>query len=77
LVQRDGLITQVNPVSSAGVDFLDNGAAQACKPGDRLPPPPDIFPSVAGGLVPLFIEFQHRVGAASDVRIRRRFAPGP
>jgi TonB family protein len=76
MLRRDGVIAQVNPIASAGIDFLDAGATAALKVGDQLPPPPDVFPVVTGGLVPVFIEFQHRVGAPSDVRVRRRYRPG-
>ena len=48
----------------------------AIRPGDRLPPPPEVFPRVSGGLVPVWVEFQHRVGAPSEGRVRRRFLPG-
>jgi TonB family protein len=76
LLSRDGVVTQVNPVASAGLEFLDTKALAAIKPGDRLPAPPDFFPTVTGGLVPVFVEFRHRVGAPSDVRVRRRYRPG-
>ena len=75
LLKADGSVAQTNQVASAGIDFLDSAAVDAIRPGDRLPPPPDSFRRQPDGSVPVWIEFQHRVGAPSDVRVRRRFAP--
>ena len=76
LLKDDGIIAQINPVGSAGIDFLDSGALAALKLGDRLPPPPEGFPRLSGGVVPVWVEFRHRVGAPSDVWVRRRFVTG-
>jgi TonB family protein len=73
LIRRDGEVVQINPVASAGIDFLDASALKAIKPGDRLPPLPDAFPRLPGGLIALWVEFQHRVGAPSDIRVSRRY----
>ncbi len=70
---HDGEVVKINPVASAGIDFLDNGALAALRPGDRLPAPPESLVRAPGGQVAVWIEFRHRVGAPSDVRVRRRY----
>jgi TonB family protein len=75
LLERDGVVARIHPVASAGVDFLDSGALAALKTGDRLPVPPDSLVRTAEGQIPLWVEFRHRVGRPSDVRVMRRYRP--
>jgi hypothetical protein len=76
LLKRDGGVVHISPVASAGIDFLDAGVLEALKPGDRLPAPPESLVRSPGALIPIWIEFQHRVGSPGDVRVLRRYQPG-
>jgi TonB family protein len=60
-----GTIVRSSVVSSAGIDFLDQGALAALKPGTRLAEPPPAFVRQPR---PLFVEFQHHLG---DLRVLR------
>jgi TonB family protein len=73
LLDGQGVVVKVFPFASAGIDFLDASTVGALKPGDKLPAPPDSFHRLADGLVPLWVEFRHRVGAPADVRVLRRY----
>jgi outer membrane biosynthesis protein TonB len=60
LLTAQGVLARAQLVSSAGIDFLDQGALAALAAGTRLPGPPDDYGAVAG-LVPLLVEFRHTV----------------
>jgi outer membrane biosynthesis protein TonB len=60
LLTAQGVLARAQLVSSAGIDFLDQGAMTALASGLRLPGPPDDYNAVAG-LVPLLVEFRHTV----------------
>jgi protein TonB len=60
LLTAQGVLARAQLVSSAGIDFLDEGAMSALAAGMRLPGPPDDYGAVAG-LVPLLVEFRHTV----------------
>jgi TonB family protein len=69
LVTPAGVVNSAQVVSSAGIDFLDRGVLDALRAGRQLPGPPAGAYGKVAGLVPLWIEFHHRVREASDVRV--------
>jgi TonB family protein len=68
---RDGTLSAVDKVSSAGIDFLDRNALDAVRPGMRLPPPPTSYTASAGGTF-MFVAFQHHLGEVHVLRPRER-----
>jgi len=58
---KDGALTKAEVATSAGIDFLDQGALTSVKPGMRLPPPPPVFTRVPGP-IPVMVAFFHRAG---------------
>jgi TonB family protein len=70
LLRKDGLVIHTKVLSSAGLDFLDAEALAAAKPGTQLPAPPEAL-GRRPGLVPVEIEFLHRVHGASGLHVVR------
>jgi outer membrane biosynthesis protein TonB len=69
LLTAQGVLARAQVISSAGIDFLDQGAMAALAAGLRLPDPPGEYAHV-GGLVPLLVEFRHTVKRPPpDVRV--------
>jgi TonB family protein len=66
----DGMLADVAVWSPSGIGFLDHGVIAAMKVGSRFPTPPAAFADQVG-LVPVWIEFHHRVGRESGLRILR------
>jgi TonB family protein len=68
MLTRKGVLVHAKIVSPAGIDFLDEGVLAALPIGMQLPEPPRAF-SPKPGLVPVWIEFLHRVRAPSGLHI--------
>jgi TonB family protein len=68
MVTREGVLVHATVLTSAGFGYLDDSAMEALRPGLRLPPPPAAF-AQRPGLVPIFVEFVHRVGQEGNVHI--------
>jgi TonB family protein len=66
----DGRLAGASVQRSAGLDFLDNAALAAVRPGLRLPRPPAALPAVAG-LVPVRAIFVYRTRAPNEVHMVR------
>jgi TonB family protein len=68
----DGVVKAATIASSAGSEFafLDGSVLAAVKQGTRLPRPPPDF-GVEGGVCSIWVEFRHRVGAESEIKVLR------
>jgi hypothetical protein len=66
----DGMLANVAVWSPSGIAFLDQGVVASMRVGSRFPSPPAAYPDQAG-LVPVWIEFHHRVGRESGWRVLR------
>jgi TonB family protein len=64
-LSREGGLTKTTVMLSAGIDFLDDRAQAALKPGIQLPPPPPGFFRKPGP-VSVVVAFHHGIG---DLRI--------
>jgi TonB family protein len=70
-VGRDGALSQVNVINSAGLDFLDRNVIEAVKPGMRLPPPPPGYANSPGGAF-MFVAFHHHLAEVHVLRPKER-----
>jgi TonB family protein len=61
MLTKQGALTEAKVVSSAGIDFLDQGAVAWARPGMQFPPPPPAF-GKGEGPVPIFVAFLHLAG---------------